>query len=141
MLPRQHTQFRNKSLDMAMSTSPEERTYQVTALKTQSAADVVPGNSSVQTRDIRAFTRTQKLVVNLFALQENDSLESHMGRNFECGHENDLNVSNVQEQTSCGSILACGNTKFKLTCWFCGRLFDDQEQWMSHGQQPLTEAT
>ncbi|KAA0718395.1 Zinc finger protein 518A [Triplophysa tibetana] len=26
-------------------------------------------------------------------------------------------------------------------CWFCGRLFQDQEVWVGHGQRHLTEAT
>ncbi|XP_039104916.1 zinc finger protein 518B [Hyaena hyaena] len=26
-------------------------------------------------------------------------------------------------------------------CWFCGRLYEDQEEWMSHGQRHLIEAT
>ncbi|XP_044537125.1 zinc finger protein 518B [Gracilinanus agilis] len=26
-------------------------------------------------------------------------------------------------------------------CWFCGRIYEDQEEWMSHGQRHLIEAT
>ncbi|XP_062330856.1 zinc finger protein 518A [Osmerus eperlanus] len=29
----------------------------------------------------------------------------------------------------------------KFSCWFCGRLFDNQEDWIGHGQRHLMEAT
>ncbi|XP_048391089.1 zinc finger protein 518A-like [Stegostoma tigrinum] len=31
--------------------------------------------------------------------------------------------------------------QFKFHCWFCGRMFCDQEEWIAHGQRHLMEAT
>ncbi|XP_078071023.1 uncharacterized protein znf518b [Mustelus asterias] len=31
--------------------------------------------------------------------------------------------------------------QFKFHCWFCGRMFCDQEDWIAHGQRHLVEAT
>ncbi|KAK2115509.1 hypothetical protein P7K49_006135 [Saguinus oedipus] len=33
------------------------------------------------------------------------------------------------------------STQCVFKCWFCGRLYEDQEEWMSHGQRHLIEAT
>ncbi|XP_078499568.1 zinc finger protein 518A [Lissotriton helveticus] len=29
----------------------------------------------------------------------------------------------------------------KFTCWFCGRIFENQDEWVGHGQRHLMEAT
>ncbi|XP_038601528.1 zinc finger protein 518B isoform X2 [Tachyglossus aculeatus] len=34
-----------------------------------------------------------------------------------------------------------GSLQCMFKCWFCGRLYEDQEEWMSHGQRHLIEAT
>lgn len=31
--------------------------------------------------------------------------------------------------------------KMKFSCWFCGRIFDNQDNWVGHGQRHLMEAT
>ncbi|XP_041426853.1 zinc finger protein 518A isoform X2 [Xenopus laevis] len=31
--------------------------------------------------------------------------------------------------------------KAKFHCWFCGRIFDNQDEWVGHGQRHLMEAT
>ncbi|KAJ7324121.1 hypothetical protein JRQ81_017141 [Phrynocephalus forsythii] len=31
--------------------------------------------------------------------------------------------------------------KTKFSCWFCGRVFDNQDNWVGHGQRHLMEAT
>ncbi|OCT71628.1 zinc finger protein 518A [Xenopus laevis] len=31
--------------------------------------------------------------------------------------------------------------KTKFHCWFCGRIFDNQDEWVGHGQRHLMEAT
>ncbi|NXL83888.1 Z518A protein, partial [Alectura lathami] len=31
--------------------------------------------------------------------------------------------------------------KSKFSCWFCGRIFDNQDNWVGHGQRHLMEAT
>ncbi|XP_030131998.4 zinc finger protein 518A [Taeniopygia guttata] len=31
--------------------------------------------------------------------------------------------------------------KAKFSCWFCGRIFDNQDNWIGHGQRHLMEAT
>ncbi|NXP29908.1 Z518A protein, partial [Scytalopus superciliaris] len=31
--------------------------------------------------------------------------------------------------------------KAKFSCWFCGRIFDNQDHWVGHGQRHLMEAT
>ncbi|KAM4636328.1 zinc finger protein 518A [Discoglossus pictus] len=31
--------------------------------------------------------------------------------------------------------------KTKFNCWFCGRIFDNQDEWVGHGQRHLMEAT
>ena len=31
--------------------------------------------------------------------------------------------------------------KAKFNCWFCGRVFDNQDAWAGHGQRHLMEAT
>uniref|UniRef100_A0A8C5PH05 Zinc finger protein 518A n=1 Tax=Leptobrachium leishanense TaxID=445787 RepID=A0A8C5PH05_9ANUR len=31
--------------------------------------------------------------------------------------------------------------KSKFSCWFCGRIFDNQDAWVGHGQRHLMEAT
>ncbi|XP_069467486.1 zinc finger protein 518A [Ambystoma mexicanum] len=31
--------------------------------------------------------------------------------------------------------------KTKFTCWFCGRIFENQDDWVGHGQRHLMEAT
>ncbi|XP_048361377.1 zinc finger protein 518A [Sphaerodactylus townsendi] len=31
--------------------------------------------------------------------------------------------------------------KTKFSCWFCGRIFDNQDKWVGHGQRHLMEAT
>ncbi|NXP44442.1 Z518B protein, partial [Heliornis fulica] len=47
------------------------------------------------------------------------------------------NKNNYQVvETSPAEALQC---MFK--CWFCGRVYMDQEEWISHGQRHLTEAT
>ncbi|XP_021409984.2 zinc finger protein 518B [Lonchura striata] len=47
-------------------------------------------------------------------------------------HKNNYQVV----ETSPAEALRC---LFK--CWFCGRVYMDQEEWISHGQRHLTEAT
>ncbi|XP_004715197.1 zinc finger protein 518B [Echinops telfairi] len=37
--------------------------------------------------------------------------------------------------------LAGDSAQCIFKCWFCGRLYEDQEEWMSHGQRHLIEAT
>uniref|UniRef100_H3A6I8 Zinc finger protein 518A n=1 Tax=Latimeria chalumnae TaxID=7897 RepID=H3A6I8_LATCH len=33
------------------------------------------------------------------------------------------------------------STKSSFSCWFCGRMFDNQDDWVGHGQRHLMEAT
>ncbi|XP_073541326.1 zinc finger protein 518A [Phyllobates terribilis] len=33
------------------------------------------------------------------------------------------------------------NLQAKFNCWFCGRIFDNQDEWVGHGQRHLMEAT
>lgn len=35
----------------------------------------------------------------------------------------------------------CGQNSVVFDCWFCGRLFNSQEDWIGHGQRHLMEAT
>ncbi|XP_078463608.1 uncharacterized protein LOC144728153 [Lampetra planeri] len=35
----------------------------------------------------------------------------------------------------------CTSQKTRFSCWFCGRVFSGQEEWVSHGQRHLSEAT
>ncbi|KAK1881277.1 Zinc finger protein 518A [Dissostichus eleginoides] len=35
----------------------------------------------------------------------------------------------------------CGQEPVVFDCWFCGRLFNNQEDWIGHGQRHLMEAT
>lgn len=37
--------------------------------------------------------------------------------------------------------LGCRQEAMMFTCWFCGRLFNSQEDWIGHGQRHLMEAT
>lgn len=37
--------------------------------------------------------------------------------------------------------LGCHEEAVVFTCWFCGRLFNSQEDWIGHGQRHLMEAT
>ncbi|XP_062964183.1 zinc finger protein 518B [Cynocephalus volans] len=37
--------------------------------------------------------------------------------------------------------LPYDSSQCMFKCWFCGRLYEDQEEWMSHGQRHLIEAT
>uniref|UniRef100_UPI00398EE0E1 uncharacterized protein n=1 Tax=Pristiophorus japonicus TaxID=55135 RepID=UPI00398EE0E1 len=47
-------------------------------------------------------------------------------------HKNNYQiVKNVQNE----------QLQFKFHCWFCGRMFCDQEEWIAHGQRHLMEAT
>ncbi|XP_067845788.1 uncharacterized protein [Heptranchias perlo] len=47
-------------------------------------------------------------------------------------HKNNYQiVKNVQNE----------HLQFKFHCWFCGRMFCDQEEWIAHGQRHLMEAT
>ncbi|XP_078410277.1 uncharacterized protein znf518b [Cetorhinus maximus] len=47
-------------------------------------------------------------------------------------HKNNYQiVKNVQDE----------HLQFKFHCWFCGRMFRDQEEWIAHGQRHLMEAT
>ncbi|XP_075391091.1 zinc finger protein 518A [Tenrec ecaudatus] len=39
-------------------------------------------------------------------------------------------------KTTSGSVL-----KARFKCWFCGRVFDNQDDWAGHGQRHLVEAT
>nr|XP_033798370.1 zinc finger protein 518A [Geotrypetes seraphini]XP_033798371.1 zinc finger protein 518A [Geotrypetes seraphini]XP_033798372.1 zinc finger protein 518A [Geotrypetes seraphini]XP_033798373.1 zinc finger protein 518A [Geotrypetes seraphini]XP_033798374.1 zinc finger protein 518A [Geotrypetes seraphini]XP_033798375.1 zinc finger protein 518A [Geotrypetes seraphini]XP_033798376.1 zinc finger protein 518A [Geotrypetes seraphini]XP_033798378.1 zinc finger protein 518A [Geotrypetes seraphini] len=36
---------------------------------------------------------------------------------------------------------SCNTLKAKFSCWFCGRPFDNQDDWVGHGQRHLMEAT
>ncbi|NWV63859.1 Z518B protein, partial [Malurus elegans] len=47
-------------------------------------------------------------------------------------HKNNYQVV----ETSPAEALQC-----LFRCWFCGRVYMDQEEWISHGQRHLTEAT
>ncbi|XP_067894139.1 uncharacterized protein [Heterodontus francisci] len=47
-------------------------------------------------------------------------------------HKNNYQiVKNIQSE----------HLQFKFHCWFCGRMFCDQEEWIAHGQRHLMEAT
>lgn len=48
-------------------------------------------------------------------------------------HRNNYQVVDALPEDSAAQCI------FK--CWFCGRLYEDQEEWMSHGQRHLIEAT
>ncbi|XP_029465813.1 zinc finger protein 518A [Rhinatrema bivittatum] len=37
--------------------------------------------------------------------------------------------------------ISCNTLKAKFSCWFCGRAFDNQDDWVGHGQRHLMEAT
>lgn len=39
------------------------------------------------------------------------------------------------------TLSACGQGSAVFDCWFCGRLFNNQEDWIGHGQRHLMEAT
>lgn len=39
------------------------------------------------------------------------------------------------------SLLLGGEQPAVFECWFCGRLFNSQEEWIGHGQRHLMEAT
>uniref|UniRef100_A0A1A7WJG3 C2H2-type domain-containing protein n=2 Tax=Iconisemion striatum TaxID=60296 RepID=A0A1A7WJG3_9TELE len=38
-------------------------------------------------------------------------------------------------------LSACRQGSVAFNCWFCGRLFNNQEDWIGHGQRHLMEAT
>ncbi|NXU19873.1 Z518A protein, partial [Pardalotus punctatus] len=38
-------------------------------------------------------------------------------------------------------ITSDNTLKAKFSCWFCGRIFDNQDNWVGHGQRHLMEAT
>uniref|UniRef100_A0A3Q3A9L5 Si:ch211-214e3.5 n=1 Tax=Kryptolebias marmoratus TaxID=37003 RepID=A0A3Q3A9L5_KRYMA len=39
------------------------------------------------------------------------------------------------------TLSACRRGSLVFDCWFCGRLFNNQEDWIGHGQRHLMEAT
>ncbi|XP_035519549.1 zinc finger protein 518A isoform X2 [Morone saxatilis] len=39
------------------------------------------------------------------------------------------------------TLSGCGQEPVVFDCWFCGRLFNSQEDWIGHGQRHLMEAT
>ncbi|XP_035590713.1 zinc finger protein 518A-like [Oncorhynchus keta] len=39
------------------------------------------------------------------------------------------------------SLSRCAERSSMFACWFCGRLFNNQEEWIGHGQRHLMEAT
>ncbi|XP_026207780.1 zinc finger protein 518A [Anabas testudineus] len=39
------------------------------------------------------------------------------------------------------TLSGCGQDSVVFDCWFCGRLFNSQEDWIGHGQRHLMEAT
>ncbi|XP_068162322.1 zinc finger protein 518A [Antennarius striatus] len=39
------------------------------------------------------------------------------------------------------NLSGCGQESVVFDCWFCGRLFNSQEDWIGHGQRHLMEAT
>ncbi|XP_035988324.1 zinc finger protein 518A [Fundulus heteroclitus] len=39
------------------------------------------------------------------------------------------------------TLSVCGQNSVVFDCWFCGRLFNNQEDWIGHGQRHLMEAT
>lgn len=39
------------------------------------------------------------------------------------------------------TLTGCGQDSVVFDCWFCGRLFNSQEDWIGHGQRHLMEAT
>ncbi|XP_029312296.1 zinc finger protein 518A [Cottoperca gobio] len=39
------------------------------------------------------------------------------------------------------TLSGCGKEPVVFDCWFCGRLFNSQEDWIGHGQRHLMEAT
>lgn len=39
------------------------------------------------------------------------------------------------------TLSGCREEPVVFDCWFCGRLFNDQEHWIGHGQRHLMEAT
>ncbi|XP_062270314.1 zinc finger protein 518A [Platichthys flesus] len=40
-----------------------------------------------------------------------------------------------------GNLSGCRPESMVFDCWFCGRLFNSQEEWIGHGQRHLMEAT
>lgn len=39
------------------------------------------------------------------------------------------------------TVSSCRQEPIRFDCWFCGRLFSSQEDWIGHGQRHLMEAT
>ncbi|KAM4716159.1 zinc finger protein 518A isoform 1-T3 [Anableps anableps] len=52
-----------------------------------------------------------------------------------------LRKKNKKKYEVVKTLSACGQNSVVFDCWFCGRLFNNQEDWIGHGQRHLMEAT
>ncbi|XP_076831002.1 uncharacterized protein znf518a [Brachyhypopomus gauderio] len=73
---------------------------------------------------------------------------SHYRRDWPQGTVKERFVLNLKLKRLCGNKYKVAPSASKtdgfqsaFRCWFCGRLFRNQETWVGHGQRHLTEAT
>ncbi|XP_026869941.2 zinc finger protein 518A isoform X2 [Electrophorus electricus] len=73
---------------------------------------------------------------------------SHCRRDWPQGTVKERFILNLKLKRLCGNkykVAASANKtngfQSSFRCWFCGRLFRNQETWVGHGQRHLTEAT
>ncbi|XP_047233130.1 zinc finger protein 518A [Girardinichthys multiradiatus] len=52
-----------------------------------------------------------------------------------------LRKKNKKKYEVVKALSSRGQRSVLFDCWFCGRLFDNQEDWIGHGQRHLMEAT
>lgn len=52
-----------------------------------------------------------------------------------------LRKKNKKKYEVIKSLSGCRQEQVVFDCWFCGRLFSNQEDWIGHGQRHLMEAT
>ncbi|XP_023196814.1 zinc finger protein 518A-like [Xiphophorus maculatus] len=52
-----------------------------------------------------------------------------------------LRKKNKKKYEVVKTLSTCGQASLVFDCWFCGRLFNNQEDWIGHGQRHLMEAT
>ncbi|KAM9837416.1 zinc finger protein 518A [Aulostomus maculatus] len=99
---------------------------------------------SLSLKTIQALSNAQeKSLTKGASLQSNDSrprpVQSFVRERFLLKLK--LRKKSKKKYEVVQTLSDCGHEPVVFDCWFCGRLFNSQEDWIGHGQRHLMEAT
>ncbi|XP_028990305.1 zinc finger protein 518A [Betta splendens] len=138
------------------------RRYQPVVVLNHPDADIpeVANIMKVVNRNKGAVTKVSLSQKTIQALSELDALEKNSSTKCSPSHSSDIRPRPVQSSVRERFLLTlklrkksrkkyevvdtlpgCGQDSVVFDCWFCGRLFKSQEDWIGHGQRHLMEAT